>query len=82
MSPAAKLRRTHTISNFQDGTPAKSDGESASFTLSLIARGNQKRELHSEKSMNNVRCSLGLYMNYPLANDILSGARKRYVIAM
>ena len=73
-----QLIRALTVSDFQDGKPSKEDGDKPSFSLSLIARG--KTDLHSEKSMNGVRMSLGLYSNYPLANSMLMGSHKRYVL--
>ena len=71
-----ELKRAFTVSEFQDGKPSSDDNNHLLYSLSLIARGHQ-RELHLEKSMNNVRCSLGLYNNHPLAQTILLGAPKR-----
>jgi hypothetical protein len=72
----AKMQRTLTFSDFQDGAAPKEND--FLHSLSMIARGNNKRERHTEKSMNDVRHSVGLYMSYPLANGILAGATKRY----
>jgi hypothetical protein len=74
------MKRQSTLSMFQDGAPSRGDGEVLLHSLSMIARGNNKKEIHKEKVMNDVRQSVGLYKRYPLANDILAGALKRFVI--
>ena len=66
------------MSNYQDGAPSKGNGEVLLHSLSMIIRGNNKREIHKEKVMNDVRHAVGLYKNFPLTNDILAGALKRY----
>jgi hypothetical protein len=73
------LRRQVTLSMYQDGAPSKRDGEAILHSLSMIARGNCEKDIHKEKKMNDVRHAVGLYMRYPLANDFLAGAVKRYV---
>ena len=72
------LTRQVTVSMYHDGAPSKSDGEALLHSLSMIARGNCEKDIHKEKKMNNVRHAVGLYMSYPLANDFLAGALKRY----
>ncbi len=71
-------KRQEAISIYQDGAPSKRDGELLLHSLSMIARGNSRKDIHKEKAMNDLRQSVGLYMNYPLANDMLAGALKRY----
>lgn len=71
--------RNGNFSNYQDGAPSKGDGELLLNSLSMIARGNFAKDIHREKSMNDVRHSVGLYVNFPLANDLIAGERKRYV---
>lgn len=71
------MSRKESMSIFQDGAPSKGDGEVLLHSLSMIARGNNKKDFHKEKTMNDVRLSVGLYSSYPLANNILAGARKR-----
>jgi len=67
------------LSEFQDGAPSKRDGEVLLKSLSMIARGNYKKDIHAEKAMDDFRHSVGLYVSYPLANDILAGSLKRFV---
>lgn len=71
------LMRMMTFTSLMDGAPSKRDGEALLYSLSMIARGNNKKDIHKEKSMNDVRFSVGLYNDYPLANDILAGSLKR-----
>lgn len=71
------LKRQGTLSIYQDGAPSKRDGEVLLHSLSMIARGNNRKDIHKEKVMNDVRHSVGLYKGYPLANDVLAGAQKR-----
>lgn len=73
-----EMQRQHTFAQFQDGTPSKGDGAMLINSLSLIARGNKRRDIHNEKSMNDVRNAVGLYtIRYPLAHSFLEGATKR-----
>jgi hypothetical protein len=74
------MQKQATMSSlYQDGAPSKGDGEVLLHSLSMIARGNNRQDIHKEKAMNDVRHSVGLYKSYPLTNDILAGALKRYV---
>lgn len=69
-----QLRKLVSVADFQDG--ASSPNKRGSFSLSMLLKGD-KDTLHQEKSMNGVRQFLGLYRNFELADDILSGATKR-----
>ena len=73
-----------SFSQFQDGmsnrkSNAFEDIESQYEYLPFrkAAKGHIERENQREKSMNDVRHSVGLYTMYPLANSILAGASKR-----
>jgi hypothetical protein len=77
MARNQEMQRTVRFADIQDGRPGFDAGNEL-FSLSLIARGHQKNELHSEENMNNVRCQLGLYKNYPLAYSILINSSRRY----
>ena len=76
--PAHK-RRTGptTYVQFQDGMSKSHDIENQKFSFSKVARINNNKALHQEKSMNDVRHSVGLYKDYALANAMLAGAPKR-----
>jgi hypothetical protein len=66
-----------TYAQFQDGMPASHDIENQTFSFSKVAKRNSSGALHREKSMNDVRYSVGLYTDYKLANAMLAGAKKR-----
>jgi hypothetical protein len=70
------MQRTLTFSDFQDGAAPKEND--LLHSLSMLAGGKSKREPHTEKSMNDLCHSVGLYVSYPLANGVLAGATKRY----
>eukprot|EP00934_Nitzschia_sp_Nitz4_P006552 Nitzschia sp. Nitz4//scaffold58_size112336//30470//31967//NITZ4_004023-RA/size112336-augustus-gene-0.2-mRNA-1//1//CDS//3329554959//6542//frame0 len=71
------LSHNSSFADFQDGCPAVRETEILFNSLSMIARGNNGKDIHKETKMNDVRHAVGLYVNYPLANDILAGANKR-----
>jgi hypothetical protein len=81
--PAHKRRTGSTTSRpttyvqFQDGMSASHDIENQRFSFANVARGNISKALHQEKSMNDVRHSVGLYKDYALANAMLAGSSKR-----
>jgi hypothetical protein len=69
-----QLSNLVSFSDFQDG--ASSSYKRGSFSLSILLKGD-KDTLHREKSMNGVRQFVGLYKNFKLADDILTGASTR-----
>lgn len=71
------MKSRATYADLQDGKPSKGDGQLLLHSLSMIAQGHTKDDIHKEKSMNDVRHSLGLYLTYTLANDLLAGSLKR-----
>ena len=66
-----------TYAQFQDGMSSSHDIENQTFSFSKVAGKRNAKALHREKSMNDVRHSVGLYKDYPLANAMLAGAPKR-----
>mmetsp|Transcript_59228 Transcript_59228/g.171144 ORF Transcript_59228/g.171144 Transcript_59228/m.171144 type:complete len:419 (-) Transcript_59228:179-1435(-) len=72
-----KVLKRGTFAEFMDGAPSRRDGEKLLHSLSMIARGNLKKDIHKEKVMNDMRYSVGLYNKYILANEMLSGSGKR-----
>ncbi len=73
------LERQGNASIFQDGAPSKMNGELLLHSLSMITGGKSRSGIHKENAMNDLRQSVGLYVHYPLANDLLAGASRRYV---
>lgn len=57
--------------------PTSHDIENQIFSFSKVARGNNSKALHREKSMNEARHSVGLYKDFTLADAMLDGAPKR-----
>ena len=70
-----------SLSQFQDGAiydeVANSPISNMMASFGRVKKGQNKKELHKENSMNVVRKSLGLYSDYPLANSLLNGSTKR-----
>mmetsp|Transcript_26155 Transcript_26155/g.72991 ORF Transcript_26155/g.72991 Transcript_26155/m.72991 type:complete len:502 (-) Transcript_26155:208-1713(-) len=67
------LRMHRAVSMFQDGTPESRKPDFPMFSFGRMKLDNMR----CEKQINSMRCSLGLYRDYPLANSILSNAAVR-----
>ena len=74
MVAAAKMDRMNSLSDFQDGGPSPQRRNSLQYSFRSTFRGAEK-----ENEQNGFRQFVGLYKNYPLADDILNGATKRQV---
>mmetsp|Transcript_8461 Transcript_8461/g.20368 ORF Transcript_8461/g.20368 Transcript_8461/m.20368 type:complete len:446 (+) Transcript_8461:146-1483(+) len=79
MVESKPLTRLNSLSDFQDGGPSHQRRSSLQFSFRSTFNNNtaNPERLAKENDMNGFRQFVGLYKNFPLADDVLKGASYR-----